>query len=473
MLLAGAAIRLVSLGEYPLADTTEARYGEIARVMADGGDWITPRLEPDVPFWGKPPLSIWLTAAAFSAFGVSEFWARLPTFLLILACAWMLVHLGSNVRDKATGLAAAAIFLTTGLGFVAAGTVMTDPALVFTTTLAMVSFWRAVIGLDRRWGYVFFVALGLGLLAKGPVAWVLSLAPIGVWAFWHGRWRQLMQILPWRSGLALMLAIAVPWYVAAELRTPGFLDYFLIGEHWLRFVDSGWDGDLYGSAHAQPRGMIWLFWFGSAMPWSIVAIFFAVRWLRHRTVQTISEWNLYLILWATVPMLFFSFAGNILPAYVLPGLPALGLLLAQPLAAQKSRMLHVGWVIPALFLVMAPTVIFDRVKENSQCTLMQRVSNMGQAHRVIYLYSRPYSAMFYSAGKARRAATVEEAIRLLDQPGLDFLAVGIHRMNDIPASLRERLDLVEEFQKYVLLIESRQIGDSFQASNLHQISAIE
>lgn len=69
----------------PVKDTTEARYAEIARKMLETGDWITPQFEYGVPFWGKPPLHTWLSAAGMGAFGVNEFAARLPIFAL--ACA--------------------------------------------------------------------------------------------------------------------------------------------------------------------------------------------------------------------------------------------------------------------------------------------------------------------------------------------------------------------------------------------------
>ncbi|NLZ11765.1 MAG: glycosyltransferase family 39 protein, partial [Alcaligenaceae bacterium] len=53
MLLLG--VPLLAMVMMPLADTTEPRYAEIARLMAASGDWITPWFEPGVPFWGKPP----------------------------------------------------------------------------------------------------------------------------------------------------------------------------------------------------------------------------------------------------------------------------------------------------------------------------------------------------------------------------------------------------------------------------------
>ena len=77
-------IRLVTLGSYPLMDPTESRYGEIARKMLETGNWIMPQYDYGVPFWGKPPLSTWLSAASMAAFGVNEFAVRLPSLLLLI-----------------------------------------------------------------------------------------------------------------------------------------------------------------------------------------------------------------------------------------------------------------------------------------------------------------------------------------------------------------------------------------------------
>ncbi|GAK84400.1 hypothetical protein JCM19238_1967 [Vibrio ponticus] len=51
-------IRLISLGAYPLMDTTEARYGEMARLMTETGNWLTPQFDYGVPFWGKRHCSL-------------------------------------------------------------------------------------------------------------------------------------------------------------------------------------------------------------------------------------------------------------------------------------------------------------------------------------------------------------------------------------------------------------------------------
>lgn len=253
LIVAVVGVRLATLAAYPLTDPTEARYGEIARKMLETGQWVMPQFEYGVPFWGKPPLSTWLSAAAMGAFGVNEFAARLPSLLLMMGCGALVYLLGALRTDRDAAAWSLAIFATTGLNFVAAGAVMTDPALTVGTTLAMAGFWMAVDG-PQSWrritGVAFFVGLAIGLLSKGPVAAVLALLPIGAWTLWTRRWREVRVGLPWLAGTVLLALLVLPWYWAAERATPGFLKYFLIGEHWQRFTRPGWTGDLYGTGHA-------------------------------------------------------------------------------------------------------------------------------------------------------------------------------------------------------------------------------
>jgi 4-amino-4-deoxy-L-arabinose transferase-like glycosyltransferase len=71
---------------------------------------------------------------------------------------------------------------------------------------------------------------------QGPLAIVLVGMPIFFWVLLRNGWKAMWQRLPWISGSLLMLAIALPWYLLAEYRTPGFLNYFIMGEHVSRFL---------------------------------------------------------------------------------------------------------------------------------------------------------------------------------------------------------------------------------------------
>ncbi|MGH6886483.1 MAG: ArnT family glycosyltransferase, partial [Geminicoccales bacterium] len=115
-----ALARLATLGMYPVMDPTEARYAEIARRMAGLGDWVTPWIGDGVPFWGKPPLSFWMTAASFETFGVGAFAARLPHWLCAVAIGWLLWRWAGR-RSRREAVYALALTASSALFFAIAG----------------------------------------------------------------------------------------------------------------------------------------------------------------------------------------------------------------------------------------------------------------------------------------------------------------------------------------------------------------
>src|SRR5262245_7784848 len=414
LILLALIVRLATLGAYPVMDTTEARYAEIARKMVETGDWVTPQYKYGVAFWSKPPLSTWITAIAYLGLGVSEFAARLPSLLACLLVAWMTFRLAARKGGVETGLFATVVLVTTPLYFVAAGAVMTDAVLVLGTTLSMAGFWEVMTRTGRPgrlWGYGFFLGLAIGLLAKGPVGIVLTLVPVGAWALWKGDAREVWKRLPWVSGLVLTIALAIPWYVLAEQRTPGFLEYFLIGEHWRRFTESGWKGDMFGHAHSHPRGTIWLFAVAATLPWCVLWVALLLQqWRaggRRAAAPSDDGWREYVWLWVLTPAVFFTFAGNILPTYVLPGLPAFALLVAATwAAADKNGLLaaalrFAALTIPIIAVLGVLFVLPGLALTRSHQALVAEyyAKRESDAQRLVYLGEAPQSAEFYARGK--------------------------------------------------------------------------
>jgi 4-amino-4-deoxy-L-arabinose transferase-like glycosyltransferase len=100
LIVVAIAVRLATLGLYPLMDNTEARYAEVARLMVSTGDWVTLHHRAGLAFWSKPPLSTWLAALSYLAFGVNEFAARFASLVPSLAVAWLVYDLAR--RGSAT-----------------------------------------------------------------------------------------------------------------------------------------------------------------------------------------------------------------------------------------------------------------------------------------------------------------------------------------------------------------------------------
>ncbi|OZI64477.1 ArnT family glycosyltransferase [Bordetella genomosp. 11] len=412
------ALRLFAMAAMPFVDTSEPRYAEIARLMAASGDWITPWFAPDVPFWGKPPLAFWMQALFIKMFGLSELAIRLASLPPMIGMLWLGHVLARRMISRDAAVWWLLIFSTMLLPAATAGAVLTDPYLAFAVTLSMVSFLLARHTAGRGWGYAFFAGLAIGLLAKGPVAVVLVAGAIVPWLLWCRLFAPAdarpARRLPWIGGILLVAVLALPWYAAAELKTPGFLRYFILGEHFYRFVDPGWKGDMYGSAHDSAYGAIWLQWLVASLPWGILGLL-ALAW-RCRRWTTVRErlpavlrdtrWT-YLLAWSLATPLFFTFSGNILWTYVLPALPPVALLIAAAVPAasrpaMRRAILACVAVVPLAFAVVALAAILSPERFKTEKGLVAKAASMQAPGEPLYFVGRvPFSGRFYSRGTAR------------------------------------------------------------------------
>ncbi len=468
-LVAVVAVRLLTLGLYPILDKTEARYAEIALRMAAGGDWITPFIDRGVPFWAKPPLATWASALSYLVLGVNEFAARLPSFVAYAIGIVLTYRLGADARDRLFGISAALALASMALAYYLGGAVMTDPALALAVTLVMAAFWKAMTGGGRTWGYLFFLGCALALLAKGPVGVVLPALSIGAWVAWQKKWGETWRNLPWFAGTALTLVLALPWYIAAERATPGFLEYFIFGEHVARFLTPGWKGDLYGIGRTFPIGTIWLFALAATLPWSLIYLrALVVKGERAAVFPPLvrDPWLGYLVCWALAPLFLFTFARNILLTYVATSLPAFALLAAHALRSigqdRDYRVPALAAIAPAVALVLVAAIEIapDNPRLPTQREIVMAYERLKPSPRyeLVYLFEKPYSADFYSRLRARIARTPEEARRLIEDPATEayFVAPG-PALARLPQDLRDRLEVVASGQKSLLL--QRKSGD--------------
>ena len=414
-------IRLFLNAILPLMDKTEARYAEIARIMFETGNWIIPQIDYGVPFWAKPPLSIWLNALSFHVFGVNEFAVRFPSFLLSLLI-WLV--LSKLIYSKNEKLILGLVLFTLPQFLLHAGVVSTDMTLLFSICLVMVGFYKQITFSKKTyWGFLIFIGFGLGLLAKGPIVFVLTLPVLFLWVLWFNQWKSLWKKIPILSGILITFLIAVPWYYLAEKATPGFIDYFIVGEHLKRFVDASWDGDKYGFAKQQPMGIIWLFLILFSLPWIAFLLFRSLKRFKLKTIikrVSSKKYVLYLVLWLVWTPLFFTSSKSLIHTYMLPCTLPLALLVVHfwKYFSKSKTNISIAFSLPLLaFLLGIVALNFSLFKTYANSDKYLVKNNIDK--KLFYLQEKTYSSQFYSQGNINVISAND--FKTKNYPDEDFL----------------------------------------------------
>ncbi len=361
----GLVIFFWRLGVPGLMDPDEGRYAEIAREFFVSGDWLIPHLNL-VPYLEKPPLVYWLTALSFGGLGYTELAARLPAALSALGGILLAYGLGRAFWGPAPGFFSAVVLATCG-GYVALARLLTlDMTLAFFLNLGV---GLGYLALSRNrpsfwpWAYL---ALGLGVLTKGPVAVVLAALIWGLWVLLispppqpsplkgegvKGSIYSRLRLLYQPRGWLLLAVISLPWFAWVGWRYPEFYRFFLVEQHFGRYLSA--------AIHPQPFYYYGPVLLGLMLPWS-----WLLPWALAKG-RGAGQDRVFLLLWAGVIFVFFSLSRGKLAPYVLPALLPLALLLGQALYTFKEAGLRffqdrgltvslgvwavVGWGLVALY----------------------------------------------------------------------------------------------------------------------------
>jgi 4-amino-4-deoxy-L-arabinose transferase-like glycosyltransferase len=327
LLLAGFCgfLFFFGLAYFGLVGADEPRYAQVAREMWARHDWITPTLGGR-PWLEKPPLYYWQAMLAYSIFGVSDWAARLPSAvdatLMVAAIYLFLKRFRPGFQLDGALMTASAAGV---VGFARAAS--TDMPLAAMFTIALLAWYGWYESESHRYLAAFYFFLGLGTLAKGPVALLLAAMIVMLFAAAKSDSRLLWRTI-WVPGILLFLVVMLPWYIAVQVRNPEFFRVFILQHNFERLGTN-----LYH--HPEP------FWYYvpvaalGLIPWTV---FMAASW-----AETIRVWwaerqemlgsedalNAFLVIWLAVPVVFFSVSQSKLPGYIVPALPAGTLLLAE------------------------------------------------------------------------------------------------------------------------------------------------
>lgn len=441
--------RLLLTATIPLLDKTEARYAEIARIMQETNKWVVPQIDYGIPFWAKPPLSTWLSAGSYIIFGANEFAARFPSFLLSII---LIIITGKLAKKNGASFYLPGFILLTMPEFlIHTGVVSTDTTLEFCVAMMMISFWQTMKSETKTyWNYIFFVALGFGLLAKGPLIIVLTFPPLFLWCCLDiKRFRELFSKFSILIGILITSIIAIPWYYFAEQQSPGFLDYFIIGEHYKRFVESGWKGDLYGKPKSVPLGMIWVFLIAFAFPWIQIVLY--KLWKTRKTIIK-NDWISFLVLWLFWTPLFFTISRNILHTYILPvTIPIMFLIVYWwEDFTKKKLIIRSALIFPAVVFIayfgLFATGKLDNYM-NSDKYLLENLKNDNNKTPLYYWKEKNYSGQFYTNGKAQVLKDEVELDSILSMNKKIFFAIPTKKEQEIPKKYLDKMTLVQSNYK--------------------------
>jgi 4-amino-4-deoxy-L-arabinose transferase-like glycosyltransferase len=352
---------LAWLGHYALWDPDEGRHAAIARELffaSTWRGWIIPS-HNFTPYHDKPILYYWLTSLAFGAAGVNEIGARLVSVVAALVTLaalhrWMRLRWGGETARLGV------VVLGTSVGFVALGRYGSlDMLLACAITTGLLAAERFTAERRPRDAAIAAAAAGVGMLTKGLVAPVF----IGIVPLVHAlvaRRTVPRSPRPWLVAIAVFLAVAAPWYVAAWRLDPDYLREFFLVHHIERFTRDE------TTFHAGPwwyygPALVFLF-----LPWSLLLPATLTAALRRR-----DDALTFCLCWAATVLIFFSASHGKLATYILPALPPLAAVTARGLRAlveeptpAARRLFAVGLAILLVGLAAAaplvPTIVGHR-----------------------------------------------------------------------------------------------------------------
>lgn len=336
-----------------LIPSDEGRYAEIAREMLVTGDWITPRYN-GYKYFEKPPLQAWATAAAFQAFGIGDWQARLWTALTGFLTILLVGFTGARIFNARAGWLAAVVLASSPMWIISGHFNSLDMGLSSFLVAALCSLLLAQTSHNknncRNWMWACWIFMALATLSKGVIGAAIPAIVFIAYSISTWDWK-IWTRLRLFSGTILFLAITAPWFALVAQRNPEFLQFFFIHEHLQRFTqdDHSRTGPIY---YFVPLLLIGL------LPWILqVPGAFAQAWSERRR-EFSAGW--LLVCWFAVIFAFFSVSHSKLPGYIIPVFPALALIIGNRLdrLLGHTNTMAVPWKLQTLCFAILGCVGF-------------------------------------------------------------------------------------------------------------------
>jgi 4-amino-4-deoxy-L-arabinose transferase-like glycosyltransferase len=330
-LLAISLPYLLNLGTSSIWDASEAFYAETPREMLTTGDYLAPHFnfQPRVQ---KPPLTYWIIAASYKAFGISEFAVRLPGALAAIGVILFTYGIGRLLFNPRAALLAAMMTAATARIFILARRLPIDIFLLFFLMATLFFLLRAIHTRKTHFWLFAYLFAAFGFMTKGPVALLIPAGACMIWAVWS-RKLKIRDTHP-LSGALVFLAIVLPWYLLIFNKHGWtYIAPFFLRDNLGRFASE---------TMGPSRGLFYYIGVGASdfFPWSVLALCaFCLLWKYRKTEQPLKSLCFGLpVIWCVLTFVFFSLSKNKQEYYIAPIYPVAAIISASLLdRAMKKK----------------------------------------------------------------------------------------------------------------------------------------
>ncbi len=321
-----------------LWEEDETAYAGISSQMVKKGDWVNPGF-----VWSdvhrKPPMHFWSIAVSYKLFGINEFATRIPSAFAYLFLLLTIYFLGGKCFGRNTALLAILVLSSSFLVPNMAKIGFTDNGLLLWSTVAVFSLYLFLQSVEKKWLILFWIAVSLGVLIKGPPILILTM---GIWGFlfvFAGAYRSsLIKMHPWFF-LPLSLLPLFIWGYLSYQKDGGETVNFLID--WYIMKRFRGEGHVFGQT--GPPGYHLAVFLLAFLPW--MGYFPAALKSLYTKLKQPDFDTLFLIGWLLFGWFFYEIMSSKLPSYSIAAMPCAALLIAkQIIAVDADKTVHSNWV---------------------------------------------------------------------------------------------------------------------------------